>query len=177
MSKDENKNDDDQAFLEAMSDVVPLEQNRAQPYKQKPAPRPLNLDAGTEGDELADTWVEAPEFFDFMRPGVQRRLYSDLKRGILPPEDTLDLHGMRVIDAKQAFQRFIKQSTGRGRRCVKIIHGKGHGSDHKPVLKEKTYQWLIQLKEVLAFCTAPRWDGGSGATYILLSRKYRKNPG
>jgi DNA-nicking Smr family endonuclease len=24
---------------------------------------------------------------------------------------------------------------------------------------------------VLAFCSAPRWDGGTGAAYVLLSRR------
>ena len=40
------------------------------------------------------------------------------------------------------------------------------------MLKQKTYQWLLQSDAVLAFVTAPRWDGGSGATYVLLSRKF-----
>jgi DNA-nicking Smr family endonuclease len=26
---------------------------------------------------------------------------------------------------------------------------------------------------VLAFTSAPRWDGGTGAVYVLLSRKFR----
>ena len=55
-----------------------------------------------------------------------------------------------------------------------IIHGKGQGSkDQQPILKQKTNQWLRQRDEVLAFCSAPRWNGGTGATYVLLSRKHR----
>mgnify|MGYP000529554294 CR=1 FL=1 len=51
-----------------------------------------------------------------------------------------------------AFSRFINQSLQARRRCVKIIHGKGRGSDgRQPVLKQKTNQWLRQREEVLAF--------------------------
>jgi DNA-nicking Smr family endonuclease len=57
---------------------------------------------------------------------------------------------------------------------VRIIHGKGRGSGEQPVLKQKANQWLRQKDEVLAFVTAPRWDGGTGAVYVLLSGKYRR---
>jgi DNA-nicking Smr family endonuclease len=43
------------------------------------------------------------------------------------------------------------------------------------VLKQKTNQWLRQREEVLAFATAPRWDGGTGAVYVLLSGKFRRD--
>ena len=121
--------------------------------------------------------IETPVFLDFVRPGVQRRVYRDLQRGVIEPQATLDLHGMRVIDARQVFSQFLSQSLKAGRRCVRIIHGKGRGSGNsQPVLKQKTNQWLQQRPEVLAFCTAPRWDGGTGAAYVLLSRKARLEP-
>ena len=79
---------------------------------------------------------------------------------------------MRVMEARKTFARFIEGSVRRGQRCIRVIHGKGRGSrDAQPVLKQKTYQWLLQHPAVLAFVTAPRWDGGTGATYVLLSRK------
>ncbi len=79
---------------------------------------------------------------------------------------------MRVMEARKAFARFLDGSVQRGQRCIRVIHGKGRGSrDAQPVLKQKTYQWLLQHPAVLAFVTAPRWDGGTGATYVLLSRK------
>jgi DNA-nicking Smr family endonuclease len=79
---------------------------------------------------------------------------------------------MRVSEARRAFSRFLGASLRRGLRCVRIVHGKGRNSpDSQPVLKQKTYQWLLQSEAVLAFVSAPRWDGGSGATYVLLSRK------
>ena len=102
---------------------------------------------------------------------MQKRVYGDLQRGVISPEATLDLHGMRVAEARGAFLRFLVQSLHAGRRCIRIVHGKGRRSDGtQPVLKQKTNQWLRQRDEVLAFCSAPRWDGGTGAAYVLLKR-------
>jgi len=161
-------------FRDAVSDVREQQESQPDPYRKKLPPRPLNLSHGEkDGDELADLSIDTPEFFEFRRPGIQHRLYQDLQRGLLPPEDSLDMHGMRVTEARVAFSRFLGAALQRGQRCVRIVHGKGRGSEgQQPVLKQKTYQWLQQKDAVLAFVTAPRWDGGSGATYVLLSRKH-----
>ncbi len=176
MSGGERKDDDDRAlFQSAMADVDPLRSDTVEPHRQRHRPVPLDLPVGDEhADDLGDLNIDTPEFLEFVRPGIQKRLFQDLQRGLLPPEATLDLHGMRVVEARTAFRRFIAQSLASQHRCVKIIHGKGRGSTaQQPVLKQKTNQWLQQLAPVLAFCAAPRWDGGSGAAYVLLSRKHR----
>ena len=163
---------DDDAFRQAMSDVTPLATDTAEPYRKrrKPVPLPRHED---DDDQLMDLAVETPEFLDFRRPGIQHRVYRDLQRGVIEAEATLDLHGMRVVDARAALPRFLRQAVHSGKRCVKIIHGKGRGSDAtQPVLKQKTNQWLRQRDEVLAFCSAPRWDGGTGAAYVLLKRTW-----
>ena len=129
-------------------------------------------DEAQPGDEFGDTATETLDFLDFRRPGIQHRLYRDLQRGVLEPEATLDLHGMRVEDARRALSRFLDQSLQARRRCVRIIHGKGKGSGGQLVIKQRVNQWLPQREEVLAFCSAPRWDGGTGAAYVLLSRKW-----
>jgi len=177
MTNGDKKSEND-LFREAMGDVKPMEQDQAALYRKRHRPEPLNLPVGDEDEEsFADLNIETPEFLDFMRPGVQNRVYRDLQRGVIEPEATLDLHGMRVNDARQALGRFLSQCTGAGRRCVRIIHGKGRSSDaSQPVLKQKTNQWLQQRAEVLAFCAAPRWDGGTGVAYVLLSRKARLEP-
>jgi len=174
MSGKKNLSDDDlEAFREAMSDVRAHQPEEAEPYRKRRAPRPLHLgDGEKEGDDLADLSIDTPEFFEFRRPGIQHRVYQDLQRGLIPPEESFDMHGMRVVEARPAFSRFLSAALQRGLRCVRIVHGKGRGSEgQQPVLKQKTFQWLQQKDAVLAFVSAPRWDGGSGATYVLLSRK------
>jgi DNA-nicking Smr family endonuclease len=171
---DEDEAPDSELFRAELGDVRPLAQDRAEPHRARRRPVPLDLPTGDEEDDrLADGGGETPEFLEFMRPGVQRRLYDDLRRGLLPPEATLDLHGMRAREARLALQRFLAQSLQQQRRCVRLIHGKGFGSSaQQPVLKQKVNQWLPQRPEVLAFCSAPRWDGGTGAAYVLLSRRF-----
>lgn len=178
MSAKDPKSDEPDLFRSAMDDVQPLQQDRAKPFRQRRKPVPLNLPIGDERDDYpVDLNIETPNFLDFKRPGIQNRVYQDLQRGVIEPEANLDLHGMRVAEARQAFVRFLTQSLAAGRRCVRIVHGKGRATEgNQPVLKQKTNQWLQQRDEVLAFCAAPRWDGGTGAAYVLLSRKARRQP-
>ncbi|CPM06996.1 MutS2 family protein [Bordetella pertussis] len=56
-----------------------------------------------------------------------------------------------------------------GIRCVRIVHGKGYGSQGlEPVLKDKARTWLVQKADVLAFSEAPERGGGAGALLVLL---------
>jgi len=174
---DHDKDEDDAAFREAMADVERIEREHADPYRRRRRPEPLNLPVGDEQDEdFADLAIETPEFLEFRRPGIQNRVFHDLQRGVIEAQASLDLHGLRVREAKPALARFLAHSLATGRRCVRIIHGKGRGSgEQQPVLKQKANQWLRQREEVLAFVTAPRWDGGTGAVYVLLSGKHRRD--
>jgi DNA-nicking Smr family endonuclease len=52
---------------------------------------------------------------------------------------------------------------------VRIIHGKGYGSNNQgPIIKPLVNKWLQQRNEILAFCSARPNDGGTGAVYVLL---------
>ncbi len=171
---DQRKDIDEAAFREAMADVEPIARDdHPDPYRRRRRPEPLNLPTGDEDSaDFADLAIETPDFLEFRRPGIQHRVFRDLQRGVIEATATLDLHGLRVREAKVALARFLAQSVATGRRCVRIVHGKGRGSaTQQPVLKQKTNQWLRQRDEVLAFVSAPRWDGGTGAVYVLLSGK------
>lgn len=166
---------DDELFRAAMHDVAPLPPQCVDPYRRHRRPLPLQLPVGDEqDDEFADLNIETGDFLEFCRPGIQKRVFHDLQRGHIEPEASIDLHGMRVTDARPALARFLAHALRLGCRCVRVIHGKGRGSSGEPpVLKQKTNQWLRQHDAVLAFVSTPRWDGGSGAAYVLLSRKHR----
>ena len=172
---DQEKNNDLDEFQKAMQDVAPIQQDKVLHKTQKPKPEKLNLTADDEdNDEFADLSIETGDELLFQRPGIQNRVFSDLRRGYIEPEAMLDLHGMRVVEANTSMKRFLNQSLKKRLRCVLVIHGKGQGSENRqPILKQKTNQWLRQSESVLAFCSAPSWNGGTGATYVLLSRKRR----
>ncbi|WP_019936453.1 Smr/MutS family protein [Bordetella sp. FB-8] len=92
-----------------------------------------------------------------------------LKQGHWRAGAELDLHGLRVEQARHAVISFLDECLGQGVRCVRIVHGKGYGSEGMtPVLKDKARAWLAQKTEVLAFSEATPREGGSGALLVLM---------
>ncbi|MEY6430888.1 Smr/MutS family protein [Thioalkalicoccus limnaeus] len=149
--------------------IEPLRHDQVEPYRQRPRPRPRPRLA--DDDELLDTLSEAEvdthEYLEFARPGIQKRLFSDLQRGDLEIGLELDLHGLTAELARETLWAFLRECHERRIRCARIIHGKGFGSG-QPVLKRKVNYWLRLRRDVLAFCSATRRDGGTGALYVLL---------
>jgi DNA-nicking Smr family endonuclease len=71
--------------------------------------------------------------------------------------------------ARDRLADFIARSRDSGRRCVRIIHGKGSRSGTRgPVLKTAVNLWLRRHMDVMAFISARAIDGGTGAVYVLL---------
>lgn len=115
-------------------------------------------------------WFEPTETESrFSRPGQPVHTLKKLKAGHWPVSAELDLHGLNRHTAQDALAVFLHQARKKG-VCVRIIHGKGFGSQGEPVLKRMTRNWLQQHPDVLAFCEAGSPGGGSGALMVLLKR-------
>ncbi len=170
-------------FRRAVADVVPLPPgNRA--VLSQPRPKPIARqrladEAQVLIDALADPWewdaaVATGEELLFSRPGVSAAAMRKLRRGGWVIKGELDLHGHSGDEARVALAAFLNRCMVEDRRCVRIIHGKGHGSKNRlPVLKNKVRHWLMQREEVLAFCQARTVDGGAGAVILLLKSSTR----
>lgn len=105
----------------------------------------------------------------YAREGVGPDVVKKLRKRHWPVQDELDLHGMTRDIARGQLGDFLRRSTRRGVRCVRIIHGVGYGSPGgEPVLRSVVHSWLVQKDEVVAFCVAGRSDGGNGALIVLL---------
>ena len=118
-------------------------------------------------------WLTS-EYIEGKAPGISRRIVKALREGKFAIKRTLNLRGMFVEEAKEAFEEFMKKAILNGDRCVLIIHGRGLSSRYEPVLKNKVKEWLEKgpfRKYVLAYSSARPCDGGLGATYVLLSSK------
>lgn len=105
---------------------------------------------------------------------TDRRTAERLRRGDIPVEAVLDLHGLRQGEAQAQFFRFIQQSARSGRRCVLVITGKGGGGGEAGVLRRGLPLWIglpAIAGQVLDFSPAKPRDGGDGAFYILLRRQ------
>jgi DNA-nicking Smr family endonuclease len=115
-----------------------------------------------------------PEYVEGTANKVSPEVSRLLHNGYFSIQAHIDLHGLGVNDAHQAFDRFLNKSVMAGKRAVLIIHGRGLSSPYKPILKTKVYKWLTAApwhKWVIAFSSARLCDGGAGATYVLLRPK------
>ena len=170
-------------FRRAVADVMPLAPgNRAD--IRRPRPRPvarqrLRDEHQVMVDALSDPWdweaaVATGDELVFARPGVPAATLRKLRRGGWVIQAELDLHGHTGDEARVALAAFLNRCRLEDRRCVRIIHGKGHGSKNRlPVLKHKVRHWLAQREDVLAFCQARTVDGGAGAVLVLLKSPTR----
>ena len=168
--------EDVELFQQEVADVDRLHSDKV--HHELPTPRPIPLqhqldeekvlqDMMSDHLDIAD--VETGEELVFSRPGISLQQMRKLRRGQFSVGGQLDLHGMTIDVARTALATFLRDSQISGIRCVRIIHGKGHGSKQKiPVLKNKVNRWLRQRDEVLAFSSAHPKDGGTGAVYVLI---------
>lgn len=112
--------------------------------------------------------------------GLDKRTMERLRRGQLPIEAEIDLHGHTQEEAHRALNAFIAGHAATGRRCVRVITGKGSFRQGGGVLKTAVPRWLNEVPlqdSILAFTHARRDDGGEGALYVLLRRKRPRVPG
>ncbi len=167
-------------FRRMVGRVTPLPSSgRIAPQPVTPSPLPLQRWADDDAvlreslsDDYGAEWLlETDESLAFRRTGMGPDVVRKLRRGHWTVTAQVDLHGLRVDEARDVVADFLRDCVKQERRCVRIIHGKGLGSVNRtPVLKEKVRRWLTQKDEVLAFVEARPHDGGSGVVLALLKR-------
>ena len=167
-----------QLFARSVGPVTPLrDANLAPPQALASEPLPLQLWLDEERallESISDdfdvsTLLDTDDQLSFRRPGIGREITQRLRAGHWSIQRQLDLHGLRIDEAREALGKFIRQAHKTGMRCVRVVHGKGLGSPGKaPVLKGRVQRWLVQKNEVLAFVQARPMDGGAGALVVLL---------
>ena len=129
----------------------------ARPVARGPAPRPVGPPARP-----------APELKSGQAVDIDRSTHDKLKRGQLPIDAKLDLHGMDRETAHRALNGFLERAHAQGRRCCLVVTGKSG------VLKSDTPRWLnepFNRGRIVAVATAQPRHGGSGALYVLLKRQ------
>ena len=179
--------DEDRLFIEAMDGVEPINRNNRiiiktpdeEALRPPHSPRNGDLEVMAHLSDLISGTTEmditfSDEYMEGCVKGVDPRLMRQLKDGLFPIQDYVDLHRLTQEAAEVRIRDFLIGSHGRGLRCVLIVHGKGLNSEnHTPVLKRRLPTWLSRgpvRKIILAFSTAKPYDGGTGAIYVLLKR-------
>lgn len=168
---------DTDEFHQAMRGTKPLRSDARVPVeKKKPKPK-ARFSKADERDVLAESLEDDIDTIEhgygaalrFHRQHVGKRTMRKLQRGGYSVQAEIDLHGMTLAEAKPRLADFIDYSASQGKYCVRVVHGKGHGSgDRGPVLKNAVSRWLRKWDKVLAFVSTPQVDGGTGAVYVLL---------
>jgi DNA-nicking Smr family endonuclease len=170
-----------QAFALAVGSVQALPHHgRADVAPTRPAPHPRQREADERAalreamsDEVdVETLLLTDDGLSFRRPGLPADVVTRLRRGQWSIQSEIDLHGLRRDEARERLAEFVRLALRRGQRCIRVVHGKGHGSPgREPVLKAKVQRWLAQCAEVIAFTQATAAQGGAGALVVLLERR------
>ncbi len=178
--------DDEDLFAQAMGDVKPLQtakrvlldkrdnKDAASGHRRRAAQTQVSVASDSlSGDFVAP--VGPHDILEFKRPGIQHGVYRNLRLGKYAIDARLDLHRMKVDDARVAVSEFIKDCVAHDIRCALITHGKGENRQPQPaLLKSCVAHWLPQLEAVMAFHSAQKQHGGVGATYVLLKKSEKK---
>lgn len=171
---------DERFFLQEMSDVEPLKQNKVTLKKAledtpgKAVRRSLAVSSGSTVDPLMSSDIvhlKSGDILAYRRDGVQHGVYKKLRMGRYQIDASLDLHRMSVDEARREVFRFLQECFKYELRVVMILHGKGERNpDNIATLKSHLAMWLPQVEEVLAFHSAQKAHGGTGAVYVMLKK-------
>ena len=181
---DELEPSEEDVFSQAMADVTPVAKGRQQrPSVQQTGPTPGQLkrraDAeNTHSEDVDPNYLTLGEvlpvaplaFLEWKKDGVQQAVFDKLRKDGYGIEASLDLHRKTVKEARLLLFSFLAQASGRGKRCVLISPGKGELSRTPGRLKSYLNAWLMEHKEVIAFCSAQRYHGGVGSVYVLVKK-------
>lgn len=166
---------DSQLFRDAVGPLRRIRAAKPGPRPERPRPQTRMRDrdeALAIRDMMADfdpAVMETGAELAWLRDGHSPQLLKKLKRGHYSIGDELDLHHMTADAARASIRDFIEEAAEQRRGCVRIIHGKGYRSGPGgPVLKGLADHLLRRNKRVLAFASAPRAEGGTGAVIVLL---------
>jgi DNA-nicking Smr family endonuclease len=172
--------DDENVFRRAMRDVRPLAGGGRPARSKMPAnallARARRARAARAAEQAADlaTAVGADTGREgaalrYRRADLGPSAWARLRRGRIPIEAEVDLHGLDRQAARRMLHEFLRESIDLEHRCVRVICGKGRSSGPEgPVLRGLVDGWLRGIPEVAGFADAKPGHGGSGALYVLL---------
>ncbi len=170
--------DDLAAFRAAVADTRPLPASgRVEHGRVPPPPKPMQhiadeqaaLHESLHGKISLQDRLEGGDEPSYLRTGLASSVLRDLRRSRWVVQDELDLHGANRDEARHLLAAFLVENLHHGRRCVRVVTGKGLRSPMKlSILRQLVRGWLMQREEVLAYCQARPQDGGEGALIVLL---------
>ena len=172
------------AFLQEMAGVNPLKkkttadvQKRQRVTPGQEARKAAAQETFTDPNFLSllnPKMVKPHDFLVWKRDGVQEGVFKKLRLGKYEIDARLDLHQKTGREARELLFEFINDCREHELRTVLIAHGRGEKSNPPAILKSFLHTWLPQMEAVLAFHSALKIHGGSGALYVMLRKSERE---
>ena len=179
--------DDDKLFRQQIDGVVPLKKTDRglvkkptvntdqKSYLRQAAVTNQVVDEQLQGfDSVSDDYVEMVRPLDilsFKRPGIQDGVFRKFRLGKYTIEGRLDLHRKTVAEARIEVLGFVREAMSYDMRTIMILHGKGERNIEQPAkLKSYVAKWLKEMPDVMAYHSAQKQHGGTGAVYVLLKK-------
>lgn len=139
------------------------------PRRAIPASAPTSPDPGLRRGE-AKKRAQPPS--DTLDGGWDRRL----RRGVVAPERTIDLHGHTLVTAHAALEHALARAVADDVRVLLVVTGKPPRPDTKGrgLIRASIGNWLgasTWRDRIAAVRHAHPRHGGAGALYLVLRRK------
>jgi DNA-nicking Smr family endonuclease len=167
--------EDSELFREAIGPVIVHRHTESRLGKAKPKPRARMFErdeiealAQSKRVSAVDAQLHANEPLLYQGPKINNRMMRQLKSGGIRVDAEFDLHGMLAAPAERHLKQFLADVYREHLHCIRIIHGKGTRSEAGPVLHNVVDRILRQQGRVLAYCSAPQNQGGTGAVLALI---------
>lgn len=174
---------DEDDFYKEVADVKPLKQTRAhlRPVAELTPGHQVRRSLAVANRPGHDPLVSADianlksnDVLAYRSSGVQHGVYKKLRMGRYEVEARLDLHRKTVEEARREVFQFLRECFRYELRTVMILHGKGERNPEGiALLKSHLAVWLPQIEEVIAFHSAQKQHGGTGAVYVMLRKGER----
>ena len=164
------------AFKRAFGEVTPLRnrspERAARGFDHERAP--VRRESPSVGQPIESLVVEREA--NGIVAGRRRSAHASIADALEDPrlevEAELDLHGRTTRETESEVLRFVRTAQRGGQRWVGIVVGKGlHSPSGQGALREHVVEALSHApaaRFVLAFRTAPRRLGGTGALVVRL---------
>ncbi len=167
--------EDSELFREAIGPVIVHRHTESRLSKAKPKPRARMFERDEHEALLQskrvsalDATLQLHEPLFYQGPKISNRVMRQLKSGAIRVDAEFDLHGMLAVNAERHLKQFLADVYKEQLHCICIIHGKGTRSEAGPVLHNVVDKILRLQGRVLAYCSAPQNQGGTGAVLALI---------
>lgn len=184
--------DDERALWEKVTATVRPIHKRSAPAEPAPAVQPVPIPRRLAGPTRFQAPPATPRATtapdsETLDSGWDRRISS----GRIVPDQTIDLHGHTVEDARRLLYRRITDAEAHGARIILVITGKGGRGQSAPspadmmpglgreggargAIRAQLPRWLGEdgiTARIAAVRQAHPRHGGAGAVYVILKRR------